>query len=114
MEIGTLRDCMSLDLQKKMADIMTRKGKDKNYYLLVYAQLDPLDRNRVNTKIITSLIEPPKMLGTFCVYVNNRSGHMEPRWSLPLDIPHFGVTDIDKIDPETIESGKKMQDIIVY
>ena len=111
IEIGELRDCLSLDLQEQAAAIIEKKKNDPNYYMLGFSDVDILDSNRVNTKIFTlpESYQPPQMLGTFCVYVDNRAGRIKPLWLLPLDIPTRDVTDKDKTEDEAAQSGKRMK-----
>lgn len=110
IEIGELRDCLSLDLQEQAAAIIERKQHDDNYFLMVWSNVDPMDPNRINSKIFTlpERYQPPEMIGTFCVYVDNKAGKITPLWNLPLDIPTYGVTDAEKPEAEAAESGLKM------
>lgn len=111
IEIGELRNCLSLDLQEQAAEIIEMKKHDPNYYMLVWSDIDVLDSSRVNTKIFTlpESYQPPQMLGTFCVYVDNKAGRITSLWNLPLDIPTRDVTDPGKIEQEVAESGKRMK-----
>jgi hypothetical protein len=110
IEIGTLRDCLSLDLQEQVQAIVDHKQKDPSYYLMIYSDIDYLDPNRINTKIFTLRedMEPPAMFGTICVYVDNQAGRIKPKWNLPLDIPTNGVTDADKTEQEAGHCGMAM------
>jgi hypothetical protein len=115
IEIGTLRDCLSLDLQEQVQAIVDHKQEHDNYYILIYSDVDYLDPDRINTKIFTLREDmlPAPMLGTICVYVDNRAGRIEPQWSLPLDIPTKGVTDPDKTEEEAGQCGKVLGNVIV-
>jgi len=111
VEIGELRDCLSLDLQEQAAAIIDKKKNDPNYYIMVWSDVDPADSNRVNSKIFTlpENYQPPQMLGTFCVHVDNKAGRINSLWNLPLDIPTWDVTDKDKPEDEVAESGQRMK-----
>lgn len=109
VEIGELRDCLSLDVQEQVTAIIDKKKRDSNYYLMVYSDVDALDANTVNTKIFTlpESYRPPKMLGTFCVYVDNKLGDIKSLWNLPLDIPTRTV-ESDETEKEAAESGQEI------
>ena len=110
VEIGALRDCLSLDLQEQISNIIDKKQNDDNYFIVVFSDFDVLDLSRINTKIfIVPETHPlPMMIGTFCVHVDNKAGRIKPIWDLPLDIPTFGLTDNGKTNEEVAESGKRM------
>jgi len=108
IEIGELRQCMAVDLQERVAEIVEKKKSDPNYYMLVYARVDPLDSNRVNTKIVLLKERPPMMLGTICAYVDNSVGVIKTLWTLPLDIPTFGLTEDGEPVEEVYNSAKKI------
>jgi len=111
IEIGELRDCLSLDLQKKATDIIEKKKNDSNYYMMVWSDVDPLNKNQINSKIFTlpESYQPPALIGTFCVYVDNKVGRIKSLWNLPLDVPTRDVTDKDKTEDEAARSGQKMK-----
>ena len=112
MEIGTLRDCLSTDLQEKVQSIVDHKADDANYYLLVYADVDYLNPNQINTKIMTLRedMKPPEMFGTICVFVDNKAGRIVPQWNLPLDIPTKGIVDTaGTAEQEAGQSGLKLK-----
>lgn len=115
IEIGELRNQLSLDLQQRVQEIVDKKQNDPNYYLMVFAKPDPLNKNQINTKIFTMYkdrLPGVPLLGTICVYVNNEQGRIEPMWCLPLDIPTYGVSDSNSISIEAAIDGKKMKKFI--
>jgi hypothetical protein len=115
MEIGELRNQLSLDLQEKVQEIVDKKQNDPNYYIMVFAKPDPLNGNQINTKVFTMYkdrLPDVPLLGTICVYVDNERGKIEHQWCLPLDIPTYGVTDPDSISKEAGVDGQKMGQFI--
>lgn len=111
IEIGELRDQLSLDLQKQVKEVVDAKQGHSNYYLLIFAKLDAVDRNRINTKIFTlnqdRLPEVP-LIGTICVYVDNEKGEIKSMWCLPPDIPTYDIPDTANIVQEPAWDGKKV------
>jgi hypothetical protein len=112
LEIGELRQCMALDLQERIIEILDRKKDDPNYYLLVHSRFDPLDANRVNTKILLLKEKPPMMLGTICAYVDNTVGLVKVLWYLPRDIPTFGLTDEGEPVEKVAKDAMKVAPVI--
>lgn len=111
IDTGTLRSCLSVDLQKQCESIIEKKQHDPNYYMLIWSDVDKLDSNKIRTKIFTlyedNLPSLP-LLGTMCIYVDNKAGRVTTKWNLPLDIPTEGYVNSDEMVQEAGEYGMKM------
>lgn len=116
IEIGELRDQLSYDLQDRVLEIINKKQDDPSYYLMVVSKLDPLNKNQVNSKIFTmykNRLPTVPLLGTICVYVNNKQGCIESQWCLPLDIHTHDITDLTEINMESFKDGQQIKQAIL-
>ncbi len=114
MDTGTLRQCLSLDAQSKAGYIIEKKQKSPNYYMLIWSDFDPVQPNRINTRIITMNLRPEiPMLGTILMYVDNKRSKIDTIWNLPLDIPVADMLTGDKPIEEVGRSSVPMKDFIL-
>lgn len=85
MNIGEIRREMTLDVQRRINDVLNKKSNLANYYLILTAHWVG---NVLHTKLIVSVRRPPiKMINSACYFVDNQRGLMKRCWVLPADIP---------------------------
>jgi hypothetical protein len=91
---GDIRKELGSDLLRAIERVINdNAGKHDDYYILIHSDWE--GRGALKTKLILMKERPPAMLGTLCVYVNNRKGTAEMLHALPLDIPtdHVEMSD---------------------
>jgi hypothetical protein len=109
LEIGELRSQLALDLQKSLEDIRNRYCKKRNYFVLVFADVNTA--NEVRTKILMMDEKPPKMIGTMVYHIT--ASDVRRLWCLPLDTPKFeGMLSLEEGVKEVFESDRHLP--IVY
>lgn len=112
MEIGELRRQLSLDAQQQVERIIDHKKNLESYYILIYARAR--DDNVIESKFVLMSQKPEPMLGTICLFVDNRTGELWRLWSLPRDMPRpDDLIDGDSMHAETGESARKLGPIAV-
>lgn len=82
--IGDLREQLARDTLSNLEKVINANKHRERYYLLVYA--GNFGKN-IKTTIMISDKEPPKLLGTICLKVDNVKGRIDRLWILPYDIP---------------------------
>ena len=82
--IGDLREELARDTILNLEKVINANKRREKYYLLVHA--GNFGKN-IKTTIMISEKEPPKLLGTICLKVNNVKGRIDRLWVLPYDIP---------------------------
>lgn len=106
IEIGELRAELSRDLQDVLMNILQKKSKDPDYYILVHSRAYGTD---IKTTVMT-IAAPPKLkfIGTMCFKVDNKACTCHRLWSLPLDVPIDDRLRVDGVDEETAKSAQGM------
>ena len=82
--IGDLREQLARDTLLNLEKVINTNKRREKYYLLVHA--GNFGKN-IKTTIMISDKEPPKLLGTICLKVDNVKGRIDRLWVLPYDIP---------------------------
>ena len=93
---GDLRNELGKELMASIEKVINdNANKHDEYYILIHSDWDHAQPGILRTKLMLMLERPPAMLGTLCVYVNNRKGTAEMLHALPLDIPtdHVEMSD---------------------
>jgi hypothetical protein len=91
-----LSEAMSIDLQKKLQQVINT-NKDKKHYFIVVTL--GMEENCLRTNILlispiqASMLATSPLVGTMMFEVDNRSGFVGKNWVLPKDFPMQGRYD---------------------
>jgi len=112
---GDLRKELSKDLMDSIEKVINDNAqKYDEYYILVHSDWDHAQPGVLRTKLMLMKERPPAMLGTLCVYVNNRKGIANMLHALPQDIPTDGVEMSDEESKGVFDSAKDNDSPIIY
>jgi len=93
--IGDARQDFGRDLYRTLEKVVNDNQNRALYWILVATKPLRNDPHQIMSRVIICPHEPPKMLGTICWKISNKSGRAERLWVLPLDIPRM----IETVDP---------------
>jgi len=111
--IGDIRKELSSDLVKSIEKVVDQNAsKHDEYYILVRS--DWANRNEIKTTLMLMKEQPPAMIGTLCVYVNNKKGIVEFLSALPDDIPTDHVEMSEEGNKAVFDSAKNNNSPIIY
>jgi len=94
MVIGDLQHDLGKDLMKQLEKTINKHAGKEKYFLLIHSRAEGnhvvksviMVFNVDQMNAITDRIPEKKLLGTICLYVNNRTGVIKKVWVLPHDI----------------------------
>ncbi len=90
MSIMTFREArneMTLELQGIIEKTINKKKNDANYYILVASQVNNLNNDVIDNKIILLPQRPEKpIIGTILYHVDNTKGTLNRIWVFPRDV----------------------------
>ncbi len=112
---GDLRRELGRELMASLDKVISdNSGKHAAYYILVYSDWDHAQPGILRTKLILMLDRPPAMLGTLCIYVDNRKGLAKILHALPQDIPTEHVEMSDEGSKGVFDSAQENDSPIIY
>ncbi len=112
---GDLRKELGKELMESIEKVINDNAKKHDkYFILVHSDWDPAQRNVLRTRLVIMLEKPPAMLGTICVYVNNKKGIAKVMYALPQDIPTDHVEMSDQGSEGVFDSAKNNNSPIIY
>ncbi len=90
MPVMTFREArneMTLELQGMIEKIINKKKNDPDYYILVASQVNNLNSDVIDNKIML-LPQRPKepIIGTILYHVDNAKGTLDRIWVFPRDV----------------------------
>jgi len=83
--MGDARQMMGREVINRICKVIDDNQKKSHYYVLVSSRKHPFIQKQIKTTIVLSSVRPPKMLGTMCFHIDNRTGRAKRLWILPLD-----------------------------
>lgn len=113
--IGDLRDEMSKNLLRNIEMAINKFSYKDDYYMLIHAYPDRMQEGVIHEKIFIiredqmKELKEEKMLGTICLYINNKTGEAKREWVLPLDIPNPVGIEGGEYVPSVAEDAKGLR-----
>lgn len=91
LEIGAMSIAMADKLlTETLYKVIEKTKKDKpdlkQYWILITAKPDKLDRRVLRQGIKVTNVKPPKLLNSMVFYVDTTTGELRNEWILPLDL----------------------------
>lgn len=110
---GDIRKELGSDLLRAIERVIhDNAGKHDDYYILIHSDWE--GRGALKTKLMLMKERPPALLGTLCVYVNNRKGIANMLHALPQDIPTEHVELSDTGSEKVFDSAKDNDSPVIY
>lgn len=110
-EMGETRDAMAKGFMGELQKFLDENSKDDFYWILVHAKQlrQSFEDKFVFKQVFAKMpVEPPPLLGTMRIYVDNKAGSYKME-VFPYDIPvDEGLYEAGEVVPEVYESSFKL------
>lgn len=113
--IGGLRKQLHEDTVNRLEEVINKKyGKLDEMYVLIYTNWDNVNQNTIVTKLILLKQCPPPMMGTICIHVDYKKGHITELYVSPLDRPIDDSVIMENVSQKVLSSTQMTGSKIIH
>ena len=106
IEVGEIAPLMAKEMEKGLAKCMQDNLHRREPYYIRYSGNWYKNGTKYQDTFTPFGFKPTRLLNTICWLVDNKAGHLEELWVLPIDAPIENFGETGKFDETLVKSSQ--------